>query len=217
MMKKLLAYILAISLVLVPFPVSAFLNPEPQPVVYRGTITGLRISVVDGTAFIDNLSGATLDLGSSVVNATGTAAIRISSVDGTAFVDTADATLAAALAANAGKYLIITDASGRYLKGWIKAAGTGETLDSELVTNGNFAAWSGDNPTSWTLSGTETGTAYVTESAGKCRIVTDSAIMGINQVVMVAGALHKLTLAVDIVTSGYIYRMLYYSCLAGDI
>lgn len=106
----------------------------PQKVAYRGTLTGLRISAVDGTAFIDNCSGATLDLGSSVVNAAGTAAIRISSVDGTAFVDTSDATLAAALAANAGKYLIITDASGRYLKGWIKAAGTGETLGNEIIT-----------------------------------------------------------------------------------
>jgi hypothetical protein len=106
----------------------------PQKVAYRGTISSLRISSVDGTAFIDNLSGATLDLGSSVVNATGTAAIRISSVDGTAFVDTSDATLAAALAANAGKYLVLTDASGRYLKGWIKAAGDGEDLGAELIT-----------------------------------------------------------------------------------
>jgi hypothetical protein len=112
----------------------------PQKVAYRGTISGLRISAVDGTAFIDNLSGATLDLGSSVVKATGTAAIRISSVDGTAFVDTADATLAAALAANAGKYLVITDASGRYLKGWIKAAGTGETLGADVLAGFDFTS-----------------------------------------------------------------------------
>jgi len=112
----------------------------PQKVAYRGTLTGLRISAVNGTAFIDNLSGATLDLGSSVVNAAGTAAIRISSVDGTAFVDTADATLAAALAANAGKYLIITDASGRYLKGWIKAAGTGETLGADVLAGFDFTS-----------------------------------------------------------------------------
>lgn len=37
---------------------SALLLPTPK-VVYRGTITGLRISAVDGTAFIDN-AGATI-------------------------------------------------------------------------------------------------------------------------------------------------------------
>jgi hypothetical protein len=34
----------------------------PAPVVYKGTITGLRISAVDGTAFIDNLPSAVTDL-----------------------------------------------------------------------------------------------------------------------------------------------------------
>jgi len=129
----------------------------PQKVAYRGTISSLRISAVDGTAFIDNLSGATLDLGSSVVNATGTAAIRISSVDGTAFVDTSDATLAAALAANAGKYLVITDASGRYLKGWIKAAGTGETLGDELTTEFTNVNYDTFTPSGIQITAIETG------------------------------------------------------------
>jgi hypothetical protein len=65
------------------------------PTLIKGTITGLRISAVDGTAFLDNCS---------------------------ALLPYAD-----------GNHRIeIYDASGRMLKGVLKAAGTGETLGDEL-------------------------------------------------------------------------------------
>ena len=59
-MKKLLAYILCLSLLFAPFPAVAFdqLMGMQQPVVYRGTVTGLLVSAVDGTAFIDGANAS---------------------------------------------------------------------------------------------------------------------------------------------------------------
>ena len=98
-----------------------------QKVVYRGTVTGLRISAVDGTAFIDNalitpeLQNAKLLSSGSVTAAN----LKLSAVDGTAFVDFSTADV---LTDNIGKYIVIKDSTGKEIKGWIKAAGTGETL-----------------------------------------------------------------------------------------
>lgn len=77
------------------------LNKSKYLTVYKGTITGLRISA-DNTAFIDN-AGATIP----------------TYADGNHSIE-------------------IYDTSGRMLKGILKAAGTGEALDSELITNGDF-------------------------------------------------------------------------------
>jgi len=88
-------------------------NSRFNPVVYSGTITGLRISSVDGTAFMDNCA---------------------------ALVPYAD-----------GSHLVeIYDASGMMLRGYLGAAGTGETLGDELLTNGDFATGDG---TGWTMHG----------------------------------------------------------------
>ncbi len=75
--------------------------------------------------------------------------MKISAVDGTSFVDF---TAASILTGNLNKYLVVTDSVGKQIKGWIKAAGTGGTLGSELVTNGGMET--GNPPTSW--SATET-------------------------------------------------------------
>jgi hypothetical protein len=49
------------------------------------------------------------------------------------------------------------------------------TTGSELVVNGNFAAWTGDNPDGWTLDGAEDANNYVTQSpTGKAKIVMDA-------------------------------------------
>lgn len=100
-MKKLLILTLVLAFVLQPFLATAktLFSGGGQQVVYRGTATGLRISAVDGTAFVDNLPSAVTD---SYVN---------------------------------GNYLLeVYDASGRMLKGVLKAVGTGETLDTEVAT-----------------------------------------------------------------------------------
>lgn len=73
-------------------------------------------------------------------------------------------------------------------------------LGAELLTNGNFSAWSGDNPTGWTIFGTETGAAYVTESAGRARIVSAGDTMGILQRPFVAGTWYALSIDVVSIT-----------------
>ena len=87
----------------------------PQKVAYRGTITGLRISSVDGTAFID----ACADL-----------------------VPYAD-----------GNHLVEIYSATGMLRGYLAAAGTGETT-TEYVVDGAFT--SSDNwteGTAWAVAG----------------------------------------------------------------
>jgi hypothetical protein len=99
----------------------------PQKVAYRGTISSLRISSVDGTAFLDNCA---------------------------ALVPYAD-----------GNHLIeIYDASGRQLVGYLSAQGTGETLGSELVTNGSMET--ADPPSGWSLKSSTTFAAEADERTG---------------------------------------------------
>lgn len=49
------------------------------------------------------------------------------------------------------------------------------TLGAELIVNGNFAAWTGDDPDNWTVAN-EDASNYVTESGagGQARIVSDN-------------------------------------------
>ena len=121
--------------------------PIVQPVIYRGTVSDLRVSAVDDTAFVDNLDITLGDHISSSWESLASGSVtransRISAVDGTAFYDFGSGTN---LTDNLGKYLIVKDSTGKAIKGWIKAAGSGETLGSELVTNGTF-----DSNTGWT-------------------------------------------------------------------
>ena len=69
--------------------------------------------------------------------------MRISAIDGTSFIDNA----AALTAYYDGHHLIeIEDSAGKVLTGVLKAQGTGETLGSELVTNGGFETLDGGSP-----------------------------------------------------------------------
>ena len=74
-------------------------------------------------------------------------------------------------------------------------------LGAELLTNGNFSAWSGDNPTGWFLNWTENATNYVTEVAGKARIVSDNgASVIIYQSPMTAGAWYSAQVEISAIT-----------------
>jgi hypothetical protein len=80
--------------------------------------------------------------------------MRISAVSGTAFIDFSDSEAAANKLINHKGYLLkIRDSSKRAIQGYVKAAGTGETLGANLVTNG--AVWTGASgatpPTGWDM------------------------------------------------------------------
>lgn len=69
-------------------------------------------------------------------------------------------------------------------------------LGSELITNGDFANWTGDDPDDWTV-GNEDVNNYATEDAGKCQIVSDnSAAVQIGQTVLTVGKYYILSIDV---------------------
>jgi hypothetical protein len=78
--------------------------------------------------------------------------------------------------------------------------GGGVQYGSELLTNGNFSQWSGDNPVGWSVGGGENATNYVTESNGACRIVSDGAYIGIQQSIATIGKTYKVTINVLSIT-----------------
>ena len=57
--------------------------------------------------------------------------MKISAVDGTAFIDFSAADV---LTLKLGHLLRVRDSAGRAIQGFIKAVGTGETLDTEIAT-----------------------------------------------------------------------------------
>ena len=96
-------------------------NSFPKMVVYNGTVTGLRISAVDGGAtesggaFVDALPSAVTDL--------------VATYPG-------------------GLSFEAFDSANRMIRGVLKAAGAGETVGSELLTNPELTT----NTTGWTAS-----------------------------------------------------------------
>ena len=74
-----------------------------------------------------------------------------------------------------------------------------------LVVNGGFATadWTADNPDNWTVQN-ESGSDIVTESSSRCQIVdtTGGLDVGIYQSILTANQQYKVTLDIDVVTSG---------------
>jgi len=76
-------------------------------------------------------------------------------------------------------------------------------LGSNVVVNGDFASWSGDNPTSWTI--TESSPNLVTESTGKCRIVSDgTAVQMVTSGILENGSKYRFKINIVTVTAGSI-------------
>ena len=91
----------------------------------------------------------------------------------------------------------------------------GETLGPELVTNGNFSAWTGDDPNGWTVVGEVGADPEVSEvgsneghggtSTGSCNIYTSAgADTNIYQSVLNADTLYKITLDITKSVTGAI-------------
>ena len=142
---KLLSIALTYILLFAQVVSAAPLLPTQQKVVYRGTLTGLTISAVDGAAFIDN---ATISaLGGSVTRAN----MKLSAVDGTAFVDFSTANILTDYVSDRAK-LTVFDSTGKKLVGYIKAAGTGETYNQIYSSTAWTGASGSTPPTGWNVS-----------------------------------------------------------------
>ena len=76
---------------------------------------------------------------------------KISAVDGSAFVDFSESAYLT-LPEHRGCKLTITDSAGKKLIGYIKAAGTGETLGANVLTNGDMESFTGWSQKSGALS-----------------------------------------------------------------
>jgi hypothetical protein len=81
-----------------------------------------------------------------------------------------------------------------------------QEVGSELVTNGNFAAWTGDDPDSWALNAAEDANNYITQSpAGKAHIHTDATggvFSQLGQGILTSGDWYSVSAAVSSFTSG---------------
>jgi hypothetical protein len=107
----------------------------------RKIILSLLLTILLGsTAFAQ---GIYLPVASGTVTQ---ANMKISAADGTSFIDF---TAADVLTGKTGNLLVVRDSSGRAIQGFIKAAGTGETLGSEKLTNPSFD----ENTSGWTPAG----------------------------------------------------------------
>lgn len=82
-----------------------------------------------------------------------------------------------------------------------------DTLGAELVTNGNFASWTADNPNSWTVTGEVASDPYVNEVAadqlaggagtGACNFYSTSAAVSIAQTILTVGTTYRVSLDIS--------------------
>jgi len=129
---------------------------------------------------------------------------KLSLSNGTAFVDFSAADV---LTDYIGKRIVITDSAGKKAVGYIKAAGTGETLGDELATNGGFDS----DTTGWSIGNSALLASVAGGESGNCLQITENgaaspyASKGMS---VVQGALYKSNYSVKQGTSstyrGYI-------------
>jgi len=101
----------------------------------------------------------------------------------------------------AGKYFVLVDSTGKKAKGFVGAAGTGETLDSELVTNGTFTT----DTDGWTpVNGDET----LSVDTARLKIIGAAAGRGAYQTnTVTSGALYKVLSTATVGDVGYRYYL----------
>lgn len=114
--------------------ISSILTDELD--TYKGTNTG-QVKLTFSTGEVYHGDEFTFTISEVLVpsaHASGSvtlANVRISAVDGKAFIDFSTGT---DLTSHAGYYVILTDSSSKTIEGYIKAAGTAETLGTEVAT-----------------------------------------------------------------------------------
>lgn len=84
-----------------------------------------------------------------------------------------------------------------------------QSLGSELLTNGDFSAWTGDNPDGWTVVGESGSDPMVTQVAsgggagtGSARIYSSSSGVSCRQTVLTSGDHYEVNTVLSAVTSG---------------
>lgn len=77
-------------------------------------------------------------------------------------------------------------------------------LGSELIANGDFASWSGDNPDNWIIGYTEDADSYITEVDGAARIYSAAGAMGMRQNYIAPSGKWILTQADEIIIDPYV-------------
>jgi len=103
----------------------------------------------------------------------------------------------------------IYDSAGRFIRGVLGSVGSGEELvdviggTNPALLNGNFSAWTGDNPNNWIMDFVEDATNYITEATAKANFVSSSVVkfMSVQQACMGAGGLKKLWKITTIIDS----------------
>lgn len=75
-----------------------------------------------------------------------------------------------------------------------------------LVSNGNFAVWTDDDPDDWSVAEVGDATSNVTESAGggECHIISDGTIAQISQPILTIGESYSVQLTITDASSGSI-------------
>lgn len=102
--------------------------------------------------------------------------------------------------ANGGAGLTWTGATWTVAGGSVSNA---PTQGAELVTNGNFSAWTADNPDGWSLNTAETGALYVTQNpSGQCQLVSDGASFRIQQTILSVGSWYSGSIDIKALASG---------------
>jgi hypothetical protein len=87
-----------------------------------------------------------------------------------------------------------------------------EILGNELLVNGNFSAWSGDDPTGWTVTGESGSDPEVSQvgvseghggtDTGAANLYTTSGTVSISQSALVAGLTYQVSIRITKVTTG---------------
>jgi hypothetical protein len=72
----------------------------------------------------------------------------------------------------------------------------------DIVINGNFSNWTGDDPDSWTVIGEDGVNNQITENSGQVRLISDGTLIGIRQDVISVGKAYEISIEVTDISSG---------------
>lgn len=161
--------------------------------------TGLTLSLISGGVKIDwtDNSGGTFETEIWGKNDSDAYALLYTIAAGTV-------TKSETIAAVDLRYYKLRGKNGTYFTAFTSEASIA-MLGAELITNGNFAAWTGDNPDGWSV--TEAGADVVTESAGRCRFLTTGANIQALQSKLTVNNTYRVSVNCYAVTAGRLYLL----------